>query len=231
MRKVYNAALFAILSVSILGLFAGFDRFFLMAFLGVFVLSVAKIVHQDDYHTKGRQVIHLAAGIILVYVIKIFGMDAGIILSGFGLAVGLIISEIIIREIKVPIVWEAVTHFERKGIRPLKGLLYYGLGALLTIFIFYNHQNAVFAGILAVASVDSYATGFGTMFGKVEFIHGRSVEGIVAGFLACFFICWTFLSGPAAFTVAIVGTAIDVASLPIDDNLTIPLITAATVAV
>ena len=78
--------------------------------------------------------------------------------------------------------------------------------------------------------MDSYATGFGTMFGKVELVKNRSVEGILAGFMACYLVCSTFLPGPAAFTAAIVGTAVDVASLPVDDNLTIPLAVALVVA-
>lgn len=231
MRHLYAAVAASLVWVFLLGAFAGFDAFFTVCFLAVFVLGGAKILHKGDYHTKGRQVVHLVAGISLVYAIKLFGMEFGLILSALGLLTGLVASEFVIRKIHVPFFSGVVDRFERKGIRPLKGLLYYALGAMVTIFLFFNNQTAVFAGVLALAFVDSFATGFGTMFGKVEFIHGRSVEGILAGFFGCYFVCRTFMPAPAAFTAAIVGTAIDVASLPVDDNLTIPLIVAATVFV
>lgn len=231
MRHLHVTAGVSLLWVLLLGALAGIDGFFLVCFLGVAVLSVTKIIHQKDYHTKGRQIIHLVAGITLVYSIKIFGMGFGMLLSILGLAAGILASEIVVRKIKVPVLTHAVEKFERKDIRPLKGLVYYALGAFLTMVLFFNSPNSVFAGILAIAFVDSFATGFGTMFGKVEFINGRSVEGILAGFFGCYFVCATFLPAPAAFTAAIVGTAVDVANLKVDDNLTIPLIVAATVVI
>lgn len=228
--KILAAGAFCLAVVSLLGFMAGFDIFFVVSFFGVAVLTVAKIAHREDYHTKGRQILHLTAGISLVYIIKIWGMGAGLFVSGLALIVALLLSEAVASGIRVPLVNEIVEKFERREIRPMTGVIYYAMGSLLTILVFGN-QNAVFAGILALAFLDSFATGFGVMFGKVEFIKNRSVEGILAGFVGCYLICSTFLPAPSAFTVAIVGSAVDVAGLPVDDNLTIPLITAATVFV
>ena len=108
--------------------------------------------------------------------------------------------------------------------KPFLGAAYYALGCFLTILVFFNHQPAVFAGIIALAVVDSFATAVGILYGNARGKSGKSVAGTAAGFLMCYLVAGALLTPYLAFITALVGTAVEVSGLPIDDNLLIPLV-------
>jgi HAD superfamily phosphoserine phosphatase-like hydrolase len=103
--------------------------------------------------------------------------------------------------------------------------IFFALGVTLSLLIFQNPVN--FASIAIVSLGDSAASVFGGFFGKtaIPFNKGKSVEGSIACFLFAFLGAAFFLSPPKAFFGAIIGMFVEFLPLPINDNLSMPLIT------
>lgn len=111
----------------------------------------------------------------------------------------------------------------------------YIMAVLLTILSFPKMVALVAIYTLAVA--DPLSAIIGIRWGKHKIGQRKSVEGSLAFFIATFGVCWYVLysqnyplSGHhyfAAFLLAVLTTAFELIPLRIDDNLTIPLFTAA----
>ena len=223
-RGLHTVAVAAPLWILLLGFLAGFDDFFWAAFLGVGLLIFFKLNHPKEYKEKGRQVIHFVAGVTLIYFIQVFGMRTGLVLSGLA-ALGLFLAaEAVKKDWNIPLVAHSLHHYERTGVRPFLGATHYAFGCFLTILLFFNNEVAVFAGLIAVAVVDSFATAVGILYGMNRLKEGKSVEGTCAGFVACYLVAGGLLAPHLAFYTALIGTAVEVSGIPLDDNFLIPLV-------
>jgi len=101
----------------------------------------------------------------------------------------------------------------------------FALGIMVSLVLFPEPVN--YASVAILTFGDGFATIFGKKFGKtvVPFNKGKRLEGSVFGFAFAFLGALIFLNPEKALIGAVVGMLIEVLPLPIDDNLTIPLVT------
>ncbi|MDR3244736.1 MAG: phosphatidate cytidylyltransferase [Elusimicrobiota bacterium] len=112
---------------------------------------------------------------------------------------------------------------EAKKVSALIGTL---SGALITIIIF-NDRYMVLASFLYLAFGDSSAALIGKSFGKHKLIKGKSVEGSLACFGACFIAGLFLFNWLFALIGAVIASAIEAIPWKISDNFWMQIINAA----
>ncbi len=116
--------------------------------------------------------------------------------------------------------------------RNLTGSTYFLLGSLLTLLLF--PQQAAAAALIYTAVADPAAAVVGRRWGRRRLKSGKSLEGSLA-FLATALAVGVIL-GPtglpfrAAAAGAVVATLVEVLPIRLDDNLSVPLASAAIMA-
>ena len=169
-----------------------------------------------------RQLFHAGLGIFLILFLLYFGKIYTIYLLSGALFVGFLFINLSTRGIKIPIISNFLTFFERKTARlPGYGSAWYVVGLLICCLLIPN-INQIAAAILVLALGDAAATLVGAK-GKIPLPYNskKTIEGSIAFFLASLtsfiFIGW--------YAVPLAAIAALVESLPwkIDDNLTIPI--------
>lgn len=169
-----------------------------------------------------RQFVH-AAGVLLVFVILFVERPAAALILG-GSVLVLIALAFYRARIKLTSKWleKFVLKRERRGEYPLKGAIYFFLGAFLAFEAFAPAHAA--AGVAVLALADAAATLAGNHFGahKLPVNKKKSWEGSVAFLAVCFAVLLFFVQPQKALAVAALTMFIEM--LPrIDDNITIPL--------
>ena len=179
----------------------------------------------------GRQLIHIAMGIILV-IMYYFN-----ILSPLSVFLGIIVgvmASIISKRIKLPVFDTFLNYFERENERknfPGRGMIYFFVGVLLVMQLF--EKDIAMASIMILALGDSISHIIGERFGQLNNIFNckskKLFEGTIAGALAGFIGAVFFVSIPLAF-IASFGAMIaeviqiDLNGNSLDDNIVVPLI-------
>ena len=116
---------------------------------------------------------------------------------------------------------------ERNG---LSGFPFYALGASLSLF-FFSEKIAILSILFLIFS-DPISSFFGILYGRDKILPNKSLQGTLAGFVTCYFVCMIFLienDATGASTIAfaliagIFGCVSELLSIFVDDNLTIPL--------
>lgn len=143
------------------------------------------------------------------------------------------------RGIYIPLVSEILDIFERKkDIRafPLKGTIYFMMGALISVALY--EKTIASAAIMILALGDSFSTLVGKPLGKTKHAHNskKSVEGSLAGFVAAFAGALFLVSPKVALVGALSGMLVESFDLKIqgktiDDNFSIPIICGAVMSV
>ncbi len=122
---------------------------------------------------------------------------------------------------------------EREAARPI-GSTYY-LVASFVAFLFFDRDVTV-AALLFAAIGDPAAATFGERFGRTR-VGQKSLEGSAAFLVAALIVGSILvmagfrLTWIAAAVGAVVATLVELTPIPIDDNLTVPLISALALAV
>ena len=107
-----------------------------------------------------------------------------------------------------------------------------------TLSIGYTMAAVLFPGAPAVAGIlvagvgDALAAVVGKRLGRIRYPGGKSVEGSAAFFIAVLGMALLLLPGASpllALAVALVLTVLEALTLPVDDNLYLPIATAAAV--
>lgn len=169
-----------------------------------------------------RQVVH-AVGVLTVFPILFMERAAAALILG-GLVLFFIVLAFYKAKVKSTNKWldEFVLKRERPEEFPLKGAIYFFLGAFLAFELFAPLHAAAAVAVLALA--DAVATLGGNYFGahKLPVNRKKSWEGSIA-FLAISLVLLLFFVRPEkALVVAVLTTFIEM--LPrVDDNITIPL--------
>ena len=115
----------------------------------------------------------------------------------------------------------------------LTGASYIFIAALLLFLLFEKEIALVALAFLAIG--DPLATIVGNVAGKTWFMK-KTIEGDLACLLACLVVGFVFycvglpLSIPAIIVGAIVAAAAEAVTLPLNDNITIPLFAAGSMA-
>ena len=169
-----------------------------------------------------RQFIHFLFGSLIISLVAVGGTRESLLLISIAFLAGLVLSYSIRRGVKVPLVCNVVDcvqrHYEKEI--PGKGALFFFLGAIITMVLFW--QQRIVLGALCVAVYgDAASTVFGVRFGKHKLVGKKSFEGTLAGILiAGFFLSFLF-QFHIAFLAALIGMLAEL--LPFDDNFTIPI--------
>ena len=111
----------------------------------------------------------------------------------------------------------------------LSGSFFYILSGLITIILF--EKNIAVASLFILSIADPLSSLLGIRFGRVR-LFGKSLEGTMTFFAASFLILRILsFSLPVAAAVAVIASLTELfSSRPIDDNLSIPLVTALALA-
>ena len=122
--------------------------------------------------------------------------------------------------------------FMRKNeVSSLSGMPFYALGIASSLF-FYQEEIAILSIFFLVFS-DPISSYFGIRYGTNKIIPNKSIQGSTAGFCTCYIISLIYgliLSGPNidllffSLLAGLVGSASELLSVFVDDNLTIPLV-------
>jgi len=129
---------------------------------------------------------------------------------------------------------KVVMTFDRENLpRPFMGPFWFYFGFFLAYLLFPIEIAMASCAILAVG--DAFSTLVGKSIGRIEYLHGKTLEGSVAFFVSSFLVAMLMVSPTLAFTGALVGALVE--PLPslkhlkrlyrsdlIDDNLLIPLL-------
>lgn len=178
-------------------------------------------------HEYGRQIVHLVFGLGIASILLVPVPGLAVLLYAAGLLCGLILIEAILRGWYVPGITEIIGAFERENTFPGKGSVYFVASALFCSVAF--RSEIAFVAVLSLTVLDSVATLAGLRFGRHRIINGRTIEGTGAGFLALFVVLLPLLSPSTSLIVAGVAALAELLS-PIDDNLVIPVVTGAVLA-
>lgn len=112
---------------------------------------------------------------------------------------------------------------EQKG--AVTGATYYLISALLCIFLF--AKTLAIVCIFFMVLGDMAAALVGKMWGRTKLFGRKSLEGSTACFVVCTAIALVKLNPVIAIIGALVATIVELIPFPIDDNLTVPLISGA----
>jgi dolichol kinase len=166
-----------------------------------------------------RQIFHLVLGTLLASIILFLGKSYSLVLLGTLLVVGIFISELLQKGIKVQPFYWFIRRLEREKVRPGQGTLTFVLGSFIALVFF--ESNVVFLSVLILAFADSFSTLVGKGIGTIKIYNGKTLEGFFGGFLASLFIVIPYLNMPAAFVSCLAASLTELLS-PVDDNIVIP---------
>lgn len=117
----------------------------------------------------------------------------------------------------------------------VSGSFYFGLGVFTTLVFF--PKPAVEAACLAMGYGDSAAAMAGARFGSIRLLAGRTLQGslafIIVTFVVVSFFRMVFYPGALATALlwgavaGVVGALAELASVRVDDNLVVPVLTSA----
>jgi len=107
----------------------------------------------------------------------------------------------------------------------LSGSFFYVLSGLITIIFF--EKNIAVSSLFVLSVADPLSSLLGIRFGRVR-LFGKSLEGAMTFFVVSFLILRMLsFSLPVAAAAAVIASLTELfSSRPIDDNLSIPLVTA-----
>ena len=109
------------------------------------------------------------------------------------------------------------------------GLIFLGLGIILTTIVFSNGQtynNPAYAGIIILAFGDGFSA-LSVLIENRKFIKkNTSIEGTIMGFVTAFVGACLFVPIPIALIGAFVGMLVEAFFPTLDDNLIIPIFSA-----
>ncbi|MEE9220296.1 MAG: hypothetical protein V3U34_02040, partial [candidate division NC10 bacterium] len=174
---------------------------------------------------SARKIIHLVGGLIplLYLVLNLTKLEALLILGTLGLP---FIGADLLR-----LWWPAVNRWFRLlfqvAMRPgeenrLTGATYYFLACWFTILMF--ERTIAIAALLILACADTAASVVGQAVGGYRIGQRKTLAGTVAFLITACLVMLPFFSPATSFLVASIAAVTEVLPLPVDDNVTIPLV-------
>ena len=169
-----------------------------------------------------RQFIHFLFGSFFIALIAVLGVGQSFFVLAACFGAGLLVSFLLKKGVKIPLLLEVVKKVERDYEKhlPGKGALLFFLAAIITIVLF--QEKAIVLGALAVAVYgDAASTVFGLRFGKHRIAGKKTLEGTIGGIAASTGFLLFLFQWPVALSAAVIGMIAEL--LPFDDNFTIPI--------
>ena len=173
----------------------------------------------------GRQAIHLGVGVLLVISIFFLGIEPVFMGVLIGTWAGMFLIHLKMIGSGIPVIDGLLNRFERGGVIPGEGSMYFALGILFAMGLLRNQIAAVVCVLLVLSMSDALSTIVGTSIGehRLPWNSKKTVEGSLA-FLGSALCTYIILSSPVTIFIAILGTALESLPMKIDDNLVIPVI-------
>jgi phosphoserine phosphatase len=202
------------------------------------LLKIVSIFDQVDERNQSsnitlRELIHIS-GIMVPIVCKYLFDDhtvAIIILIG---ALVFMVSELLrIFGIEIPILTtitlRSVTKYETQEYATAP--IFYAFGIVFSLLLFPPPVNYTSIAVLALG--DSFASIFGRKFGKnvLPFNKGKRIEGSFFGWIFAFLGSLIFVDPLKALLAASVGILAESLPSPINDNITIPIVSGVTLTI
>ncbi len=170
-----------------------------------------------------RKASHFFFGIGIAAFIFLFEKQLVISVLAIVLLAGFILSELVSKGYRIPVVSATIEMMEREDVEPGRGALLFAIGALVPLILLGSAEVAV--GVLALAVLDSVATLVGLRFGRHRIYNGKSFEGAAGGIAVTGIVLLFFLPPEQAVLIALIAGAVELLS-PVDDNLIVPVIVA-----
>jgi dolichol kinase len=174
-----------------------------------------------------RETIHIGSFLVTLVSKYFLGVHVVVLLI-FAVTLIYIVSEFArIQGMKFPVVsvitWKAALKPELYEFAPSP--IFFAVGIMLSLVLFPEPAN--YASVVILTFGDGFATIFGKRFGRVivPFNKGKRLEGSLFGFVCAFLGALIFVNPMKALVGAAIGMLIEVLPLPINDNVTIPLVT------
>jgi phytol kinase len=136
--------------------------------------------------------------------------------------VGIVIADAVDRGIKVPLFSYLIGKLERKDTFPGKGTIYFFISTLFCLAFFGSTITVI--AIVMLAILDSVTTVAGINFGRKKILGNKTLEGTACG-IGAGFVIMLFFTGPINALVLSAAAGITELVSPVDDNLTIPIVT------
>ena len=185
-----------------------------------------------------RKSIHMVIGFLFALLVY-FGPYREVVLFLLGLSITSLIFSILFKFRKLPDPISKIIHYlereDEKEEFPVQGAFFFFLSSTIVAAAFQTKIAA--AAITALALGDGLATIIGKRYGKRKHYHNmnKSLEGSLAGFLACVFGSMLFLNIQLSIINGIVfmvaeSLHLEIGGKKINDNLYIPLVCALTLS-
>jgi phytol kinase len=186
--------------------------------------SVERSLSKRDFIRESVHIGSFLVPVLLVYVPWSYSL---IVLLIFGVTWIYIISELLrIQGLNIPLTstltWNATIEHEMYEF--VTAPIFFAVGIILALVVFPTSVGYATIAILTLG--DGFASLFGKKFGKHAFPYnkGKMVEGTIFGFLFAFIGAWFFIGPLKALIGATVGLFAETLPTPINDNLTITLV-------
>lgn len=175
---------------------------------------------------SSRKIIHLLGGLIpLLYLILNLSKVEALLVLGV-LAFPFVGADLFRQS--SPVVNRWFLQLFQAAMRPgeehrLTGATYYLLACWLTIFLF--EQTIAVAALLILACGDTAASIVGQAVGGFRIGQKKTVAGTIAFLVTASLVMLPFFPPTISFVVALIAAVTECLPLPVDDNVSIPLVT------
>ena len=175
----------------------------------------------DELRRKSIHLSGLVLPVIYLFLDKPVMLVIIGVLTGFALAVELLkwLSSRF-REFFFRIFASLLRTHERKG--AMTGATYYLISTFLCVFFFAKTLAIVCLFFMILG--DLVAALVGKKWGRTKILGKKSLEGSTACFVVCVAVALVKLNPIVAIVGALVATIVELIPFPVDDNLTVPLI-------
>lgn len=175
-----------------------------------------------------RKSIHLLFGIAFLLLIWLTGTQTSIEVIFSCLVMGVFVSFLIKKGVNFWFIGKIVKNVERDNEKsfPGKAAVYFFVSAIILLGIFNTDTTLVLAALSVQIFADASAALIGMKFGKHKLYRKKTWEGSIACLIVAILCLAYFYPIQIAVIGAIAATVVEI--LPLDDNLWVPIITAAT---
>lgn len=187
-----------------------------------------------------RQLFHILAGFLAIALIWLGVLDAGSL--AIMLAAGLLLSLLSLRY-RIPCISWFLDRFDRRESLPGFGALTFVAGLFLLLLLFHD-EKVIFASIAILAIGDSASVIVGKRlartayirktrhpFSKVKLLEANLVGALLGAFAAMPFVSIASAILGSFSAMFVEGIEISVRGRKIDDNITVPIVSAAVISI
>jgi len=172
-----------------------------------------------------RQLIHVLAGTVVIWFVLYLGRTNALLIASLIFLIGLIISILLKRGWEIPIASDLIGFAGREKEKhfPAVGALMFFAGIILTM-AFFENMGVILGALIVAVYGDGASTLVGKAIGSIKTIRGLTVEGTIGGILVAYLLLVAIFDIVPAIAASIFGMLAEM--LPLDDNLSIPLVSA-----